>query len=362
MLSKTNKEYMKIAISLAKDRIGLTGENPAVGCVIVKNNKIISTGQTGINGVPHAEQNAIDNARESLNNSNLFVSLEPCSHFGKTPPCTNSIIKNKIKNVFYGMEDIDKRSKNKCIKILDKRGIFVKSNFLKKEAKKIYKSYIHIKKYNLPYVTGKIACSKNYIINSKNKYLTNDHSLKVSHLLRYKNQGILISYKTLNKDNPLLNCRLSGLEKFSPIRFVIDKNLDIKLSSKIVKTSNKYKTIVYYNKKINKKKKINYLKKKNIKLVNIPVGKSGNFSLKEILLNVKKNGVNYLLIEGGKNLTFNFLKENLINEFMLFRTNYYINHRNSTNIKNIISYLNRNFNNTKNVSTFLEEDQILKFY
>ena len=110
---------MKIAISLAKDRIGLTGENPAVGCVIVKNNKIISTGQTGIDGVPHAEQNAIDNARESLNNSNLFVSLEPCSHFGKTPPCTNSIIKNKIKNVFYGMEDIDKRSKNKCIKIFE---------------------------------------------------------------------------------------------------------------------------------------------------------------------------------------------------------------------------------------------------
>ena len=246
---------MKIAISLAKDRIGLTGVNPSVGCVIVKNNKIISTGQTGINGVPHAEQNAIDNAKESLNNSKLFVSLEPCSHFGKTPPCTNSIIKNKIKNVFYGMEDVDTRSKNKCTKIFNKKGIYVKSNFLKKEVKKMYKSYIYVKKHNLPYVTGKIACSKNYIINSENKYLTNDHSLKVSHLLRYKNQGILISYKTLNNDNPILNCRLSGLEKFSPIRFVIDKNLDVKLSSKIIKTADKYKTIVFYNKNINKKKK-----------------------------------------------------------------------------------------------------------
>ena len=362
MLSKINKEYMKIAISLAKDRIGLTGVNPSVGCVIVKNNKIISTGQTGINGVPHAEQNAIDNAKESLNNSKLFVSLEPCSHFGKTPPCTNSIIKNKIKNVFYGMEDVDTRSKNKCTKIFNKKGIYVKSNFLKKEVKKMYKSYIYVKKHNLPYVTGKIACSKNYIINSENKYLTNDHSLKVSHLLRYKNQGILISYKTLNNDNPILNCRLSGLEKFSPIRFVIDKNLDVKLSSKIIKTADKYKTIVFYNKNINKKKKIHYLKQRNIRLVNLPVDKSGNFNLKEILLNIKKNGVHYLLIEGGKNLTFNFLKENLINEFMLFKTNYYINDKNSINIRNIISYLNRNFNNTKNISTFLGEDKILKFF
>ena len=353
---------MKIAISLAKDRLGLTGENPSVGCVIVKNNKIISTGQTGINGVPHAEQNAIDNARENINNSNLFVSLEPCSHFGKTPPCTNSIIKNKIKNVFYGMEDVDIRSKNKCSKILKKRGILVKSNFLKKEVKKLYKSYIYIKKKNLPYVTGKIACSKNYIINSKNKYLTNYHSLKVSHLLRYKNQGILISYKTLNKDNPILNCRLNGLEKFSPTRFVIDKNLDLKLSSKIVKTADKYKTIVFYNKKINKNKKINYLNKKNIRLVNFPVDKSGNFNLKEILSYIKKNGVYYLLIEGGKNLTFNFLKENLINEFLLFKTNYYINQKNSINIKNIISYLNRNFTNTKNISTFLGDNKILKFF
>ena len=353
---------MKIAISLAKDRLGLTGENPSVGCVIVKNNKIISTGQTGINGVPHAEQNAIDNARENINNSNLFVSLEPCSHFGKTPPCTNSIIKNKIKNVFYGMEDVDIRSKNKCSKILKKRGILVKSNFLKKEVKKLYKSYIYIKKKNLPYVTGKIACSKNYIINSKNKYLTNYHSLKVSHLLRYKNQGILISYKTLNKDNPILNCRLNGLEKFSPTRFVIDKNLDLKLSSKIVKTADKYKTIVFYNKKINKNKKINYLNKKNIRLVNFPVDKSGNFNLKEILLYIKKKGVYYLLIEGGKNLTFNFLKENLINEFLLFKTNYYIHHKNSINIKNIISYLNRNFTNTKNISTFLGDNKILKFF
>ena len=257
---------MKIAINLAKNRVGLTGVNPSVGCVIVKNNKIISTGQTGINGIPHAEQNAIDKAKENLINSKLYVTLEPCSHFGKTPPCTNLIIKNKIKNVIYGMDDVDERSKKKCIKIFKREKILVKSNFLKKEVQSLYKSYIYIKKKNLPYVTGKIACSKNYVINAKNKYLTNNHSLNVSHLLRYKNQGILISYKTLNKDNPILNCRLKGLENYSPIRFIIDKNLDIKLSSKIVKTSSKYKTIIFYNNKITKIKKIDYLKKKKYQI------------------------------------------------------------------------------------------------
>ena len=101
---------MKIAISLAKQRIGLTGSNPSVGCVVVKNKEIISVGQTGLNGTPHAEVDALNKAKGNAIGATLYVSLEPCSHYGKTPPCTNKIIKSKIKKVYYAIHDIDERS------------------------------------------------------------------------------------------------------------------------------------------------------------------------------------------------------------------------------------------------------------
>ncbi len=123
MLLKTNrdKKYINLAINLAKDRIGLTGTNPSVGCVIVKNNRIISIGQTGFGGTPHAEVNAINNASETVKDSTLYVSLEPCSHYGKTKPCTNKIIKSKIKKVVYSVDDIDTRSSGKSYSILKKK-------------------------------------------------------------------------------------------------------------------------------------------------------------------------------------------------------------------------------------------------
>ncbi|REK48815.1 MAG: riboflavin biosynthesis protein RibD, partial [Proteobacteria bacterium] len=124
--SQTDKNYMNIALRLAMLKHGLTGTNPAVGCVIVKNNKIISIGSTGLNGKPHAERSAINNSTESLKDSKLYVTLEPCSHYGKTPPCTNIIIKKKIKEVIYGIEDIDKKVKGKTKKILNKSNIIVK--------------------------------------------------------------------------------------------------------------------------------------------------------------------------------------------------------------------------------------------
>ena len=108
---------MRLALELASDRTGLTGENPSVGCVIVKNNEVISIGKTGINGRPHAEYNALKSCKKNLNGAKMYVSLEPCTHFGKTPPCSDIIIKSKINEVIFPIEDIDKRTKSKSFKI-----------------------------------------------------------------------------------------------------------------------------------------------------------------------------------------------------------------------------------------------------
>ena len=135
--SKKDKDFMKLAINIASVRKGLTGENPSVGCVIVKNDKIISIGQTGFNGRPHAEYNAINNSLDKLKGSKMYVTLEPCNHYGRTPPCTNSIINSGISEVIYGMDDIDKKVKGRSFKILSNKRIKVKKGLLKSEVKNL---------------------------------------------------------------------------------------------------------------------------------------------------------------------------------------------------------------------------------
>ena len=165
--SLKDKNFMKLALNLASARKGLTGDNPSVGCVIVKNNKILSIGQTGYNGRPHAEYNAIKNSFQNLKGSKMYVTLEPCNHYGKTPPCTKTIIKSGIKEVYYSINDIDKKVKGKSLKILSKSKIKVKRGLLKQEVNNLYDSYIVNRINKLPYVTGKIAISKNKLIYSK---------------------------------------------------------------------------------------------------------------------------------------------------------------------------------------------------
>ena len=310
---------MRVAINLAKARKGLTGENPSVGCVLVKNDRIISIGQTGYGGRPHAETNAINSSLENLNGAKMYVTLEPCNHYGKTPPCTNSIIKSGIKEVFYSINDIDKKVKGKSFKILNKKNIKVNVGILKDEAKELYESYIINRKYNLPYVTAKIAMSKNNLIYSEGiKRITNQLSDKLSHYLRLKNDAIMISSKTLNIDNSKLNCRLKGYENFSPKRIILDRNLDINLNTYIFKTAKKYETIIFHNS--DNKSKIKILKKNKINLLKLSLNYKKNFDLKIILKKIYSLGIRNLLVEGGDNLTRNMLKKNLVNQFYLFKS------------------------------------------
>ena len=339
--SQSDKNYMNIALRLAMLKHGLTGTNPAVGCVIVKNNKIISIGSTGLNGKPHAERSAINNSTESLKNSKLYVTLEPCSHYGKTPPCTNIIIKKKIKEVIYGIEDIDKKVKGKTKKILNKSNIVVKNNLLSENIKDFYKPYFINRSKKIPYVTGKIAKTKNNLIYSDHyKKITNLKTDKLMHYLRYKNDTILISSKTLNTDNPKLDCRLKGYENYSPSRAILDKNLDINQNSYIFKSAKKNKTFIFFNS--NDKKKIDILKRNKFHLIKIKLDKNKNLDLKLILQKLYKNGCRNLLVEGGNRLTNSFLKGRLFHKFYLIdnqknikiKDNYVLFKNFSTKLKN----------------------------
>ncbi len=314
-----DKFYMEIALVLAKSRHGLTGSNPSVGCVIVKNDKIISIGQTSFNGRPHAEFNAIKNSFEDLKGSKMYVTLEPCCHHGLTPPCTDSIIKSKISEVIYAVTDIDKRVRNKSFKILKSKKIIVKKGLLKNRIENFYFPYFFNRRKKLPFVTGKIALSKNNIIYSKiQKKITNSYSDHFTHLLRYQNDSLMISYKTLNKDNPKLNCRLKGLEKFSPKRIILDNNLNSKINSYIIKSSHNKNTLIFYNKA--DKSKISKFKRKGIHLIKSKIDKNNRFDIKIILKKLYNYGCRNLLIEGGDKLTNSLIKNKIFNKFYLYKS------------------------------------------
>ena len=355
--SKKDKDYMKLALSLARVRKGLTGENPSVGCLIVKDDNIISIGQTGLNGRPHAETNAINNSFEKLAGTKMYVTLEPCNHYGKTPPCTKSIIKSGINEVIYSINDIDNKVKGKSFKILKKKNIKVKTGLLKDEAKILYDSYIINRKHELPFVTAKIAISKNKLIYSKGtKRITNILTDKLTHYLRYKNDGILISSKTLNIDNPKLDCRLEGYENLSPKRIILDRNLEINMKSYIIRSIKKDNTIIFHN-SIDKDK-IKIFKKKGIYLIKCALNNKKEFNLRSVFKKLYSLGIRNLLVEGGNKITKNLLQNKLVDKFYLFKSlkklpiNKKIIYFTSNNL------LNKNYRLISKISSRLAKDNI----
>jgi len=356
-----NKYFMSIAMNLAAERNGLTGLNPSVGCLIVKNNKILSFGQTGFNGRPHAEFEAIKKCnKKDLKDSSIYITMEPCTHYGKTPPCSNLIIQSKIKKVIYSVNDVDERTANKAYSFLKLRKINVSKGLIKSEVKKIYKNYFQHKNIKKPYVAAKIACSNDYFITSRNKFITNQHSRKVSHLLRYHFDSILVSSKTANSDNSKLSCRINGLENHSPRRLIIDKDLKINKKSTIVNDDKKNRTIIFHSTK--DKKKINDLRSKGIKLIYVELDAYNKMNLKKIFSKAYNNGIGSIIIEGGKTLTKSLLRDKLINEFYLFKSKNNLRKLGKNNIYNLKKKITNFLKKKENIKTFLDGDEITRYY
>ena len=312
-----NSFFMKLALEQAKKNLGNTKENPAVGCVITKNDSVIAAGATNINGRPHAEHNAIIFSKKKLDDCEIFTTLEPCSHHGFTLPCTNKIIKRNFKKVHFSLNDPDVRSFNKCFNIFKKKKITVTKGINYKSVKEFYRSYFKYKNEILPFLTCKLAVSKDfYTINKKNKWITNNFSRARGHLIRSEHDCIMTSSTTIINDNPELTCRIDGLNHTSPARIILDKKLKVSLKSKIIRQAKKYKTIIFYNK--SNQKKIRNFKNLNVELYYISLDEEANLDLYQILLILKDLGYQRILLESGIKLINSFLNKNLVDDFKLF--------------------------------------------
>ncbi len=314
-----NDEYfMKIALELAKKGMGFASPNPLVGAVIVKDGKIIGKGYHEKYGENHAEVNALNNAVEDLKDATMYVTLEPCSHFGKTPPCANRIVESGIKKVVIAMEDPNMIVSGNGIKILRENGLEVKVGILKKEAEKLNEIFIKYILTKTPFTIMKAAMSldgKIATYTGDSRWVTGEKAREYGHLLRQKVLAVLVGVNTVIIDNPMLNTRLDNMECIDPIRIILDSKGRTPITSKVLNINPSNTIIAVTNFAL--EENIEAFREKGAEVIVSPA-KNGRVDLEFLMEELGKRGIDSLLIEGGGEVNFGFLKENLIDKFVFF--------------------------------------------
>jgi diaminohydroxyphosphoribosylaminopyrimidine deaminase/5-amino-6-(5-phosphoribosylamino)uracil reductase len=340
-------KYMKLALSLAAKGLGMVEPNPAVGCVIVKNNKIIGKGFHKKFGGPHAEINTLKSCKQSPASATMYVTLEPCCHFGKTPPCTSTIIKEGIKKVVATTKDPTKKVNGKGFKILKKAGIKVITGICKNEAEILNAPFFHFARTKKPWVITKWAQSADGFLARKGKkrWITNAKSRKDVHKLRKKIQAILVGINTVLADDPMLTARPhSGPQ---PIRVVLDSQLKIPADCSLIKTAKKVPVLIFTT---NKNHKNSLLKKKGVEIIKTKAS-GGKCNIKDVLTQLGKRDIQQILVEGGEKVITSFLKQKLANEIIIYTSNKKLtrngNIRISKPMKKLYNWLKKNYREKK---------------
>ena len=312
----TDRDYMTRAIELAEGGVGYTSPNPLVGAVIVKDGRIIGEGYHERYGSLHAERNAFASLTESAEGATIYVTLEPCCHHGKQPPCTEAIVENKIARVVIGSRDPNPLVSGKGTAFLREHGILVEEDFMKEECDRLNPIFFHYITNKLPYVVMKYAMTldgKIATVTGASKWISGEESRHMVHEMRHKYRGIMVGIGTVLADDPMLNCRIDGLR--SPVRIICDSHLSIPLDSNICKTANKYDTIIACANGDEAKKTI--LRKMGITIIDTP-DRDGRVDLLKLMKELAELKIDSILLEGGGTLNDAMIRADLVNEIKAF--------------------------------------------
>ncbi|MGN0605638.1 MAG: bifunctional diaminohydroxyphosphoribosylaminopyrimidine deaminase/5-amino-6-(5-phosphoribosylamino)uracil reductase RibD [Oscillospiraceae bacterium] len=307
---------MKYAIELAKKGTGFVNPNPLVGAVIVKNGKIIGEGYHEKYGQLHAERNAFANCAECPENADLYVTLEPCCHYGKTPPCTEAVIENKIKRVFIGSADPNPLVAGKGIEMLRSHGIEVHENILRDECDSLNEIFFHYITHKTPFVIMKYAMTadgKIATVTGESKWITSEKSREHVHHIRKRVAAIMVGIGTVLADNPTLDCRIEN--PVNPIRIICDSSIKIPLDCNIVNTADKIPTYIAHI--MDNPDKMKILAEKNIRFIKTS-SENGHVNLKELMSILGKMKIDSVLIEGGAEINFNALKSGIVSQIYAY--------------------------------------------
>lgn len=312
----TDKEYMLRAIELAKRGRGWTNPNPMVGAVIVKNGRIIGEGYHIKCGELHAERNAIASLTESAEGATIYVTLEPCCHQGKTPPCTDAILNQKIARVVIGSRDPNPKVSGKGAAILRKAGIQVEEDFMREECDRLNPVFFHYITTGTPYVVMKYAMTADGKIATKtgaSKWITGPEARKEVQRMRSRYMGIMAGIGTVLADDPMLNVRIEG--KRSPVRIICDSHLKIPPDSQICKTAGVYRTIIACGE--GNPKKARKLADMGVEVLSCP-DQQGKVDLKQLMKELGSQGIDSILLEGGGTLNDCALRAGIVQKIMVF--------------------------------------------
>ena len=317
---------MRLALSLAKKGEGKVSPNPMVGAVLVKDGKLIAQGYHRYFGGPHAEAEAIRRAGAEANGSTLYVTLEPCSHYGKTPPCTQAIIRAGIKQVIIATLDPNPINSGQGVQELQSAGIETEVGICEKEAKKVNEAFFKFMKKRIPFVIVKAASSldgKIATCRGESKWITGEESREFAHHLRDKVDAILVGVNTVIRDDP----DLLAPSKNNFARIILDSRLRIPLSSRVLENQDRADTFVFTTSKADKQK-LRELENKGIKVA-IVKEDEGKVDIEEVLKKLGSLEIMILLVEGGGEVIGSFFDKKVVDKLFLFLAPRIIGGRNS---------------------------------
>ena len=309
----SHKKYMELAIKLAEKGKGLTSPNPMVGCIIVKRGRIVGKGFHKKAGTEHAEVLAINDAGKKAINSTLYVNLEPCSHWGRTPPCTEKIVEAGVREVIIGMEDPNPLVDG--FKELKFRGLKTKIGILEKEAKKLNEVYVKYMRTKRPFVILKVAMSVDGKIATStgdSKYITSKEARTYVHQLRSEVDSVMVGLNTVLRDNPELTPRL--FKGKDPMKIVVDSKLKIPKNCHLLKDPAKLIIATTNNASKNEVKK---LQQKGVNVISTK-SKKGLVDLEDLMKQLGKHEITSIMIEGGSQLNSSAIKEGIVDKVLIF--------------------------------------------
>lgn len=312
-----HERYMRMAVELAKGGIGFTSPNPLVGAVIVKNSRVIGWGYHQRYGELHAERNAFASCTESAEGADLYVTLEPCCHYGKTPPCTEAVIENKIRRVFIGSHDPNPKVSGKGAAILREHGIEVTEGVLKDECDALNPIFFHYISTGTPYVILKYAMTADGKICTRtgaSKWITSEASREHVQYTRKRTSAIMAGIGTVLADDPLLTCRLE--EPGVHTRIICDSSLRIPTDSNIMKTAKDIPTIIATAS--DDEERIKRLEELGASVVKFPSAE-GRVDLKALMKYLaSERKIDSVLLEGGAELAYSALEAGIVNRLQVY--------------------------------------------
>ena len=312
--------FMRLAFQLGRRQRGNTWPNPAVGAVLVKDGVIVGRGWTQAGGRPHAETEALRRAKEQAKGATLYVTLEPCSHHGKTRPCADAIIKAGVARVVSALEDPNPEVAGKGHRRMTENGITVDVGLCADDAVRTHAGHIRRVRDARPHVLLKLAVSadgKAGLFDRKPAAITGEAARTRVFQLRAECDAILVGIGTVLADDPALTCRLPGMFERSPVRVVLDSDLRAPLASGVVATVRETPTWVFASRSASKKAE-EVLRDKSVEVFRVG-GRKGRLDLAQVLKTLAKRGITRLMVEGGPTVAAAFVDAGLVDEFALFR-------------------------------------------